>query len=270
MKAKKLWTIQSFLSCFIWNGVLIAFLFIISLQMLEGYQQWVQVLMASGDGALPENIKSGLVELKQLLDQTQQYLAPVIFGAGGLFTLILWLFLLLHGRGLARRAAAEAVPHRDRAAPDAESPREKKPKEAEAPPPPVAKESSSPQAAVQLLAILQREGRFVDFLQEDLSAYDDAQIGAAVRSIHQGCKQGLASHIELKPVFDKEEGSEVTIPANFDPNTIRLTGNVAGDPPFTGLLRHRGWQTVKVELPVTSQKDRDHWIVAPAEVEIGG
>src|SRR5207253_6846543 len=36
-------------------------------------------------------------------------------------------------------------------------------------------------AAVQLLAILQREGRLLDFLQEDVDGYADAQIGAAVR-----------------------------------------------------------------------------------------
>ena len=118
-----------------------------------------------------------------------------------------------------------------------------------------------------MLAALQLEGRLIDFLQEDLSAYEDGQIGAAVRSIHMGCREILKEHMEIKPVFEEKEGSTVTIPAGFDTRAIRLTGNVTGNPPFRGVLRHRGWKVERIRLP-KSQGQKDHWILAPAEVEI--
>jgi len=248
---------------------MIAFLFIIASQMLQGYQLWVSALMASADATAAENLSSGFLELKRLLNQTEQYLAPVIIGSGALFTFILWLFILFQGRRLAARVASETTAEQKEMLTDSPPARLRKDKDEKPLARPSAEEAPSPQSAVQILSILQREGRLIDFLQEDLSAYDDAQIGAAVRSIHEGCKQGLADHMELKPIFKEEEGSQVTVPANFDPGTVRLTGNVSGDPPFTGQLRHRGWETTKVDLPMTPKKDKDRWIIAPAEVEIG-
>jgi hypothetical protein len=89
-----------------------------------------------------------------------------------------------------------------------------------------------------------------------------------VRSIHQGCQAALQEHIELKPIFEELEGAQVTVPPHFDSKAIRLTGNVTGDPPFEGTLRHHGWQVVRIELPqLTSPQEKD-WILAPAEVEI--
>jgi len=139
-------------------------------------------------------------------------------------------------------------------------------------PKPEAKKTTLPpkpitDAAVQLLGLLQREGRLVDFLREDIEPYDDGQIGAAVRAIHQGCRQTLSEHITLEPVLSGNEGDEVTVPADFDPSAIRLTGNVSGEPPFRGTLRHAGWRAKQVKLP-TQPAGQDTKIVAPAEVEI--
>ncbi len=122
-------------------------------------------------------------------------------------------------------------------------------------------------AAVQFLGLLQREGRLVDFLREDIQPYDDGQIGAAVRAIHEGCRQILSEHITLEPVLSGNEGDEVTVPADFDPSAIRLTGNVTGEPPFRGTLRHAGWRAKQVKLPA-QPTGQDAKIVAPAEVEI--
>jgi hypothetical protein len=122
-------------------------------------------------------------------------------------------------------------------------------------------------AAVQLLAILQREGRLLDFLQEEVDAYSDAQIGAAVRDIHRGCKKALAEHMPLEPVLREKENAQVRVDAGFDPSRIRLVGNVVGDPPFTGALRHHGWRIAKVTLP-TAARGTDPSVVAPAEVEL--
>lgn len=120
---------------------------------------------------------------------------------------------------------------------------------------------------LHLFAVLQREGRLMDFFAEELEDYDDAQIGAAVRNIHANCKKTITKYINPKAVITEEEGNPVEIPAGFDPASIKLTGNVVGDPPFKGIVRHRGWQTKKFELPVLSDS-QNPLVIAPAEVEI--
>lgn len=121
--------------------------------------------------------------------------------------------------------------------------------------------------ALHLLCLLQREGRLVDFLNEDLKSYDDAQIGMAVRSIQENCQKSLNEYLALKAVIDDDEGDEVTIQAGFDSNAVKLTGRIAGEPPFKGILQHRGWQVTRFALPELSGSHNPK-IVAPAEVEI--
>jgi hypothetical protein len=120
---------------------------------------------------------------------------------------------------------------------------------------------------LHLLSVLQREGRLLDFFSEDLGKYEDLQIGAAVRNIHENCKKALNKYLKPTAVIDKREGDEITVPKNFDINTIKLTGNVINDPPFQGVLRHRGWQVTKLDLP-TLTSGHNPRIIAPAEVEI--
>jgi hypothetical protein len=120
---------------------------------------------------------------------------------------------------------------------------------------------------VHLFALLQREGRLIDFFQEDLDRYEDAQIGAAVRNIHESCNAAMKKYLKLLPVIEKNEGDDVIVDPGFNPNTIKLTGNVFGDPPFKGVLRHRGWKAAKSDLPVLSDT-KDSTVIAPAEVEI--
>jgi hypothetical protein len=125
----------------------------------------------------------------------------------------------------------------------------------------------SPAPALRLLALLQQEGRLIDFLKEDIDAYSDAQVGAAVRSIHAGCRKALTERIDLERIFSAEDGSEVVVEAGFDPARIRLTGNVTGNPPFRGTLQHAGWRAARVSLP-QSPGETDATIIAPAEVEV--
>ena len=120
---------------------------------------------------------------------------------------------------------------------------------------------------LHLLGMLQREGRFLDFLSENLDAYEDDQIGAAVRSIHENCNKITRKYLTLEPVLDQEEGQPFTLQKGFDTAAIKLVGNVSGEPPFTGVIRHRGWKTPKVELPTLSAA-QDASLIAPAEVEI--
>ena len=121
-----------------------------------------------------------------------------------------------------------------------------------------------------MLAILQREGRLIDFLQEDLNQYEDAQIGAAVRNVHAGCKSAVDEHVELAPIFGEAEGSRVEVQRGFDAYSVRLSGAVSGEPPFHGTLRHRGWRVEKITLPKQTPAQAVAKVVAPAEVEVGG
>jgi hypothetical protein len=122
---------------------------------------------------------------------------------------------------------------------------------------------------LRVLAVLQRDGRLVDFLQEDIDPYTDAQIGAAVRDIHRGCRKALRDYLTVEPVMDATEGQGVTVAQDFDPAAIRLTGNVAGSPPFKGVLKHHGWRVREVRLPaLPAVRDQSASVLAPAEVEI--
>lgn len=121
--------------------------------------------------------------------------------------------------------------------------------------------------ATQLLALLQRDGRLVDFLMEDIAPYADAQIGSAVRTVHTGCRQALQQYISLAPALDAQEGERVTVDeAILDAAKVKLLGNVTGSAPFFGVLRHRGWIVDRLELPPLPSTGL--FVVAPAEVEI--
>jgi hypothetical protein len=121
-------------------------------------------------------------------------------------------------------------------------------------------------SALTLLALLQREGRFVDFLQERIDAFEDAEVGAAVRVVHAGCRKVLAEVLPLEPLRTEPEGAAIRVEAGFDASALRLTGRVAGTPPFTGALRHHGWRAREVRLPKVTIGDGS--VVAPAEVEL--
>jgi hypothetical protein len=117
-----------------------------------------------------------------------------------------------------------------------------------------------------VLSLLQRDGRLIDFLSEDLTGFSDAEIGAAARTVHAGCKKALETYLELEPVFRDSEGATVTVAAGFDPAAVRLTGNVVGSPPFKGALRHHGWRATRATFPPPPKQDPK--IIAPAEVEL--
>jgi hypothetical protein len=139
------------------------------------------------------------------------------------------------------------------------------PAAAQASPPPPREDSGD--RAVQLLALLQRDGRLVDFVTEDLSAYSDAQIGASVRDIQSGCRRVLDRYVTLEPVVNSREGDRITLGQELDPAAIRLVGNVTGKPPFSGRLLHRGWRVSHVQLPPLGDAAA-RAIVAQAEIEI--
>ena len=138
---------------------------------------------------------------------------------------------------------------------------------APAPAAPAPLKQASPDAALQLLALLQREARLSDFTQEDLSGYSDAEIGGAARVVHEGCLKVLREHFTLVPVRSEAEGSRITLDAGFDARAIRLTGNVAGHAPFQGALSHQGWRATETRLPQLAE-GYDASVLAQAEVEL--
>jgi hypothetical protein len=121
-------------------------------------------------------------------------------------------------------------------------------------------------AALRLLATLQEDGRLIDFLTESIQDYSDEQIGAATRGIHDACAKALRACVTLEPVLAGHEDETVTVPKGFDPGAVRLTGNVRGEPPFSGTLRHAGWRVTSVNIP--ERAGLEPKIVAPAEVEL--
>lgn len=177
-----------------------------------------------------------------------------------------------------RRFAQEVrlVRERQRAAlppaPPAEQPSAAPPAEPAKPQPPPAP-AAKPEPprvehaeALQVLALLQRDGRLVDFVSESLDGFSDSEIGAAARTVHAGCRKVLDAYVELEPLMRDAEGARVTIPPGFDPAAVRLSGQVVGSPPFQGALRHHGWRAKKASFPAPPPGDPR--ILAPAEVEL--
>jgi hypothetical protein len=123
------------------------------------------------------------------------------------------------------------------------------------------------QGPVQLLSLLQQDGRLVDFLNEDIDNFDDEQVGAAVREIHSKCRKALNKYLTVVPVRPEKEGEVVSLGAGYDASAIKVTGKVSEKVPMFGTLRHRGWKAGKVELP-TRPSGADPAIIMPAEVEV--
>jgi hypothetical protein len=138
--------------------------------------------------------------------------------------------------------------------------------EAAVPERPLLKEAE-PNAALQMLGLLQQEGRFIDFLEEDVAAYSDSEVGAAARVVHEGCRRTLQEHFAIEPVRTETEGTRVTLTEGFDSSAVRVTGNLVGQAPFTGSLTHRGWRVTEVRLPKVAS-GHDLAVLAPAEVEL--
>ena len=135
------------------------------------------------------------------------------------------------------------------------------------PPPPAANQAEA--EVVAFVSLLQEKGRLVDFLMEDVAPYDDKQVGAAARVVHQGCREVLNDSFKITPISQAEEGSRITVPAAYAADEYRLLGKISGDPPFTGILLHKGWKTESVKLPRILKSDEEHLpSIAPAQVEL--
>ncbi|MBV8898967.1 MAG: DUF2760 domain-containing protein [Verrucomicrobia bacterium] len=199
-----------------------------------------------------------------LVPATRDYLVPIAAAACVLALLVLVLSLV----GGTQSAAAPEP------APVAAAAPEPTPVEAAAPPPAVVQPptpaiNQAEAEVVAFFALLQEKGRLVDFLMEDLTPYDDEQVGAAARVVHQGCRQVLQESFTITPISEAEEGSQVTVPAGYAADEYRIVGKLSGDPPFTGKLVHKGWKTESIKLPRLVDAGQARLpAIAPAEVEV--
>lgn len=126
---------------------------------------------------------------------------------------------------------------------------------------------SSDASHIRLLGILQQSGRLIDFLKEDITGYSDEQVGAAVRKIHEDCSKSLEDIVTIRPLMEEMEGTTVRIPAGYDPAAIKIVGNIKGEPPYEGILMHKGWKAHKRSLPKKAEEKVGD-VIYPAEVEI--
>ncbi len=265
MQQKTKWVWQSLIICVFFNAILgVAFYWPLH-EGMATLDKYVKPVISNQEikEKLPEEVSLLMSNLGKLLETINQYGYVTLFAVIGLVTIAMWITLVFVGRARIKAASEEAGK--------------------EMPVKPVKSEEKVDKdedikeipdlSAHQFIALMQREGRFVDFLQEDISPYDDAQIGAAVRTLHDEWRKIFNEHVVLKPIYEQPEGTEVTIEEGFDADAIRLTGRVVGKPPFKGVVKHRGWRLVKIDLPrFTDFKkgEKGEFVVAPAEIEIQG
>jgi hypothetical protein len=121
--------------------------------------------------------------------------------------------------------------------------------------------------ALLLLSLLQAEGRFVDFVQQEIDGFSDAEVGAVARVIHAGCRKVLGAHLRIEAIRSEPEGQAVSLEPGFNPHEVKLTGKLGGGGQMRGHLRHRGWQAKDVRLPEILDRGGVR-VLCPAEVEL--
>jgi hypothetical protein len=206
--------------------------------------------------AAQQQIMPQLAQLQGLRNTAAFYVPAVLLLAGLLSTLILWPFLRRSAKRISETGGKRPkIPEADIGA------KRERAREAVG-------DDPVQIGACRILSILQNKGRLIDFLEEDIASYPDAQIGAAVRSIHEDCGKALHEYVTLAPVMSEKEGDTVVVPQRFDPSEIRLTGQITGGPPFEGTLQHAGWKVTRLNLP-DLPRGQKHRVIAQAEVEIG-
>lgn len=195
---------------------------------------------------------------------------PVVFDivhmALAAFALLLILLLCLKGRSAASQVASSSTKLTQDTSGSATE-QSQSTADANAPTQHGRFKADCPDAALQLLALLQKEARLVDFIQEDLKGFSDEEVGTAARVVHDGAKKAIEKYFTLSSIRAEAEETAMTIEKGFDPQEIRLTGNVVGEAPYKGTLLHRGWKAEVVQLPRIVEGHNTE-IIAPAEVEI--
>ncbi len=240
------------------RSLLTILLFVLILLLISDFAVYLLTDLNAVDGLLSHRLHELIPELADIRMQVRDVFAlffiPICGGVLVLWGVLLWLILRTSCARLLKRSGDQSL---QEPAPATNGQQLSK----------KGQNRQNRRMFLHLFTVLQRDGRMMDFLAEDLSLYEDAQIGAAVRTIQEDCKKVITKKLVPKPILEENEGDEFTVDAGFDANAYKLTGNVTGEPPFKGIVRHRGWQAKNMELPTLSG-DIDPQILAPAEIEI--
>ena len=269
MSQKGKWVWQSLIICFFFNGILAGVLYWPFHEGLLTVNKYVQPVVSNQQlkKELPEEFSLLVSNLQELLNMLNQYGYMVLFAAIACVTLAMWIVLALVGRSRINKAIQDVKKEEPQVGKLDREPVTGVPKVDE-----IVDERRN-LSAIQFIMLMQREGRFVDFLEEDISSYDDAQVGAAVKTLHDEWRKIFNEHVKIEHIYKEVEGTEVVVEEGFDASAIRLTGKVVGNPPFRGVIKHRGWKLVKIDLPRLVDSDqvgKKEFVLAPAEVEIQG
>jgi hypothetical protein len=237
-------------------AIRVAFFNLLSCLAVDGAAFWTLGVVSRRVAAAAGAVQPGdaVVALDAWMQSAAQSFWPYVVPASVLLFTLITLFTVLS----LRRAILRTAPGAKKAAPKQDQSSLELERQAL---------ETRQRLYLHLVAVLQKEGRLLDFLSEDLSQYNDSQIGAAVRDIHQNCKKALEKHVAPQAVLAQNEGDPITVEENFDPNTLKLIGNVTGRPPFKGVVQHRGWRAGKLELPTFPGRQVPD-IIAPAEVAV--
>lgn len=134
-------------------------------------------------------------------------------------------------------------------------------------PKPAPKPAATRSEALTLLAALQREGRLVDFLREDLAGATDAQIGAVARDLQRDCRAAVERFFAMAPLSDQAEGSRIELPAGYDAAQYHVLGAGDGNAGLSGIILHPGWRATKCDVPTYTGPESGHLVIAPCEIE---
>ena len=251
MDISKAFSKRSFLVIILFMGVLAM---AIDAALYFGMDRLMMIL-TPGSGSNIETVADFVHILKLFSNRFASWFVPVSAAVFALIGFILWLVLKGSVTGIFRAFTDQHEEDAKNAGKRSDPARQRMEQERKR------------RVFLHLLSVLQREGRLLDFFDEDLDQYEDDQIGAAVRSIQEDCKKTIQKYLAPKPVLEGQEGEDIEVESGFDPDSIKLVGNVKGEPPFKGTLRHRGWKAGRREVPKLSDV-MDSGIIVPAEVEL--
>ena len=100
MGRKKAFTVQSFILCLLFNGLMLGCLYWAARQAFLGLHDGMALVTGGGIEGMPDPAGVVLGGVGEFVEKNRALVVPVVFGLGGLTTLALWLSLLLAGRRL--------------------------------------------------------------------------------------------------------------------------------------------------------------------------
>ena len=129
--------------------------------------------------------------------------------------------------------------------------------------------SKEEQGILDFIELLQRNGRFMDFVMGDITSIDDQTVGAASRVVHQGLSSLVKEFMSVESIRNEAEGESVQVGSDEALFNYNFIGGDDLSLPKEGRLVHKGWRISKLNLPKrTEDRSAQDKVVQRAEVEI--